>query len=349
MSCLYHPYPFFQHPQDTLPQSDNGGDPQIVLHHHTLTELNVVQGKLCTFIHNNESWEEVPCPQRIVGRGLYRKDIAASGLHKVWAPATSLSAPLFWSEIRAWGSPAMSGSLSHLLWFSELGAILSELSQPTVFIWMGRELASTQDSTLVWSPCTVKTELVQCDGRTCPQGMVFSVRDWITAHLLPANPALFDGPNAEAQCATTELLLYLTTLGESGQVSCKKISTGLASVPRDLIPAPNCCAEFLPGTTKEQWQFATTIRRVAYFSASFHSFESEAVLSAALQTCTSKEEYVPLSTSDSLLARKLLSEKPRDLNPAKNWLASYLGEAGVSQTEVFKILFLNNFLSGSWE
>ncbi|KAF8214597.1 hypothetical protein K438DRAFT_2008852 [Mycena galopus ATCC 62051] len=89
MSRSYHPYPFFQRRRDTLPRPDNGGDPQIVAHHHTLTELNVVQGKLCTFIHDNESWEEVPRPQRVVGRGLYRKDIAASGLHKVWAPYAS--------------------------------------------------------------------------------------------------------------------------------------------------------------------------------------------------------------------------------------------------------------------
>ncbi|KAF8174505.1 hypothetical protein K438DRAFT_1939930 [Mycena galopus ATCC 62051] len=80
MSRSYHPYPFFQHRRDTLPRPDNSGDPQIVVHHHTLTELNVVQGKLCTLIHDNEPWEEVP---RVFTAS------AASGLHKVWAPYAS--------------------------------------------------------------------------------------------------------------------------------------------------------------------------------------------------------------------------------------------------------------------
>ncbi|KAF8143796.1 hypothetical protein K438DRAFT_1783367 [Mycena galopus ATCC 62051] len=223
-------------------------------------------------------------------------------------------------------------------------------------------------------------------------GSSHSLSHWITAHPLPANPALFDGPDAEAQHATTELLLYSTTLGESGQhrplVGDKVVPPGhLAEyLQRENLYWPCFCPKGFDSGPKLLCRILTWNNEITV--AVYHHDQPCCQFSLCSKPEQHLQEYVPLSLSNSLLARKMLSEKPGDLNPAKNWLAGYLGEAGASQTEVFivgipelffpkylmltvsdvdgldenevklpeidfslsiQILFLNNFLSGSWE
>ncbi|KAF8157345.1 hypothetical protein K438DRAFT_1777341 [Mycena galopus ATCC 62051] len=179
---------------------------------------------------------------------------------------------------------------------------------------------------------------------------------WITARPLPANPALFDGPEAEAQRATTELLLYSTTLSDSGQVSWPVV--GDHTVPplhlakylqQENLYWPCFCVK--GSDSKLSCRIITWYRDVTV--AVCHHDQPRCQfflnLSSIFKTCTSKEVYVPLGPSDLLLARRMLSEKPGDLNPAKNWLAGYLGEAGVSQIEVFTVatpeLFFPKYLT----
>ncbi|KAJ6467415.1 hypothetical protein C8R45DRAFT_1106158 [Mycena sanguinolenta] len=96
MSHRYQPY--FRRKKPTLPRPHNGGDPRMIDHYNQLVELNIRQQKLCTFIHDADRYSEYPRPQRVVGRS--RKDIAASGFHRVWAP---YSAPFYCPHLRRSG------------------------------------------------------------------------------------------------------------------------------------------------------------------------------------------------------------------------------------------------------
>ncbi|KAJ6505579.1 hypothetical protein C8R45DRAFT_1209256 [Mycena sanguinolenta] len=96
MSHRYQPY--FHRKKPTLPQPHNGDDPRMINHYNQLIELNIRQQKLCTFVHDTNCYSDYPRPQRVVGRS--RKDIAASGFHRVWAP---FSSPFYCPHLRRSG------------------------------------------------------------------------------------------------------------------------------------------------------------------------------------------------------------------------------------------------------
>ncbi|KAJ6456198.1 hypothetical protein C8R45DRAFT_943853 [Mycena sanguinolenta] len=88
---MYHqarcPRPYFHRPKSNLPEPHNGDDPKLIPLYNKLVDMNIWQQKLCTFVHDQENYEEVPRPQRVVGRKA--KDITASGFTKVWPPFSS--------------------------------------------------------------------------------------------------------------------------------------------------------------------------------------------------------------------------------------------------------------------
>ncbi|KAJ6479661.1 hypothetical protein C8R45DRAFT_933465 [Mycena sanguinolenta] len=185
-----------------------------------------------------------------------------------------------------------------------------------------------------------------------PAGSVFvlnpshSHAHWVDAHPLPANPALFDGPDAEAQRASGELFLYSTTLGASGHVSWPLVG----SIP---VPAVHLAKYlrtqnllwpcFCPKGSNDSdplscriliWHDNVTVAVCHHKQPCCQFFLN---LSSIAKTCTSKMEYAPLSSPplrDSVPIQNWLSGSLFEgFHPIADWLTGYLGEKGTSQIE----------------
>ncbi|KAJ6505578.1 hypothetical protein C8R45DRAFT_923842 [Mycena sanguinolenta] len=186
-----------------------------------------------------------------------------------------------------------------------------------------------------------------------------STNHWIDTHPLPANPALFDGVEAEAQRKTTELLLYSTTLDTAGQVCWPLV--GGEQVPavhlakylqHEKVFWPCFCAMISSSGPKLSSRIVIWSRDLAvavchyerprcqFFYSEIPLMSSSAVnLSSIFKTCTTKQEYIPVGPPpDSLRARSMFSGVPGSLEAAKGPLTGYLGDSGESQIEVVKSL-----------